>query len=209
MSTLQNKMPEDFLLAILENNEQEIQLMLGKHPELIHMKWENGNTALHLVCKSSRGHQDTLKLLLRFGPNVNELNDRNETPLLAVASHPSERDFDLEAIKLLVAAGAHLNQMDKRGMAALHWACLMKPFDMIKLLVESGADTGLYKIGKEQLSALDLAKRYPMHPEERISYLEAVELVRSERAQLEEQCQRGPEKVDSPEKDRVIKLGRL
>lgn len=98
---------------------------------------------------------DIVKLLLNYGANVNEpsMNEKNpyNTPLM-IASWGGE----LEEVKLLIENGACINQQDKgNGFTALIKATYQKRVDIVRYLLEQGADTTISSFEKK--TALDYA----------------------------------------------------
>ena len=56
------------------------------------------------------------------------------------ALHVAVRWRDVEAVKLLLAAGINVNQFGDLGHTPLHEACAVGSLEIVRLLVEHGAD---------------------------------------------------------------------
>jgi ankyrin repeat protein len=106
-----------------------------------------GATALLLAAKA--GNNDALKVLLKYHPMVDLPNAEGVTPLMAAAGmghgfNPTRGryktdDQAVEGVKLLQAAGAHIDSSARDGMTALHAAATHGWDGTVKLLVASGA----------------------------------------------------------------------
>jgi len=71
-----------------------------------------------------------------------EFSDINATNALGDnALHIAVRWGDLEAARILLAHGINVNQKGEEGYTPLHEACSRGNKDIVKLLLESGADT--------------------------------------------------------------------
>ncbi len=75
------------------------------------------------------------RILIKAGANVNHLIGAKERPLLHYALAQSERIFEL-----LIENGAELNVMDIRGCSALWYAVANGKTDLVKRLLDLGAD---------------------------------------------------------------------
>jgi ankyrin repeat protein len=62
------------------------------------------NNALHYACKS--GNLEVLELLMKYGTDLNQVNKRQQTPLLVLASSPA---LQVANLALLLTRGAKLN----------------------------------------------------------------------------------------------------
>jgi ankyrin repeat protein len=99
------------------------------------------DTKLHAA--AAEGNEETVKLLLSKGANVNAPGLHDDTPLhRAVMRH-------LPIVKLLVSSGADVNAINDKGRTPLHLIATMFPLDAnvenqqietIKILLEAGAD---------------------------------------------------------------------
>ncbi|MEK6981608.1 MAG: ankyrin repeat domain-containing protein [Candidatus Micrarchaeota archaeon] len=90
------------------------------------------------------GDNNLIKLLLKFGANVNGRNGNQETPLMEALNERGK----LSTIKLLIEKGANVNAQDQRGWAPIHHAITCVYHEVseretkkrIEILLENGAD---------------------------------------------------------------------
>lgn len=152
-----------FACAYLGRAADAVRL-LSDHPELSRATTRDGMTALHYAAQA--GHFDVVEVLRRYHADVNALDGRGETPLMAAChagpwkSNPSE-----EVIQLLLDHGAKvdlfqaaalgqielvesilqqdadlIDAVDDRGRTALFHAARNNRFSTVKFLIERGAD---------------------------------------------------------------------
>ena len=98
----------------------------------------HGSTALHLACM--KGHSKVVDLLLERGadPTIHRSGD-GATPLMKTSSS----EVSLECLRRLLShdlAKTTINARCDKGMTALHYACLRNDREMVKLLLQAGAD---------------------------------------------------------------------
>ncbi|KYQ93926.1 hypothetical protein DLAC_04923 [Tieghemostelium lacteum] len=92
----------------------------------INAKDSNGDTPLHWAARN--GHDDVIKVLVKYKADVNILNNSKETPL-----HKAAWKNNLEAVRALVIDGrANVAILNKDGSTALQ---LAREVEVRKLLV--------------------------------------------------------------------------
>lgn len=64
----------------------------------------------------------------------------SRTPLMFAAMNFVSVDYDFDAVKALIEAGADVNAKDDEGKTALSWAARNHNPQVLKALVEAGAD---------------------------------------------------------------------
>lgn len=106
-------------------------------------------TPLHFCADGGTGESfvRNIKLLLDKGADINALTDTGETPLLKAVHFPS----NLEIVTLLLKRGADVNRQsypDSFGYAPLHDAAIYSSHDMVKLLLDNGANVNAQATGK-------------------------------------------------------------
>ena len=98
---------------------------------------KNGIGSSLIWTLSFGGHEDIVKYLVeKCHVNINEINEREKTTLLTLASSLGEERL----VKCFVKYGADVNQADGRGFAPLHLAAVSNSESIVKYLVEHGAD---------------------------------------------------------------------
>jgi uncharacterized protein len=98
------------------------------------------------------GHNDIVRLLLQKGADPNQ----RSTALGGVAPiHAAVFGRNLEGLKLLVEAGANVNEAQAGGFTPLMGAAQNGDADMVRYLVEMGADIGA--ANDEGMTAADYA----------------------------------------------------
>jgi ankyrin repeat protein len=95
---------------------------------------------------------ECIRLLLGKGARTADSDDYEDFPLYQAAA-----EGDLEVARLLVDAGAEVNQCTASG-TALKIACAYEHLDVVRYLVSLGADPTL--VDKEGASALSIAMGY-------------------------------------------------
>lgn len=94
---------------------------------------ETGATALHLA--AANGHGEVVELLLRRGAKVDALNRGGGTPL-HLALYRKRRGV----VGLLLSHKANPLACDCAGTSALHYAAMSGDADLVRLLIDRGAD---------------------------------------------------------------------
>jgi ankyrin repeat protein len=117
----------------------------------------DGATALHYLARitnpeNAKQYVELLKLLLRKGAAVNEVNRHNETPL-----HQAAMKGATHAVEFLVTNKAEANMQNEFGETALHYAVRLGAVKCIELLLAANADVFL-EGEREEGSALTLAE---------------------------------------------------
>lgn len=117
----------------------------------------DGATALHYLARISNPenpklYMELLKLVLRKGAAVNEVNRHNETPL-----HQAAMKGATLAVEFLVTNKGDPNRQNEFGETALHYAVRLGAVKCIELLLAAGADVFL-EGEREEGSALSLAE---------------------------------------------------
>lgn len=93
-----------------------------------------GNTPLMYGCAG--GHTEVVKFLLEHGANVEDHNENGHTPLMEAASAGH-----VELAKILLMHGAGINtHSNEFKESALTLACYKGHLDMVRFLLEAGAD---------------------------------------------------------------------
>ena len=116
----------------------------------------SGKTATALGEAARCGYIDLMQEFLQTGVDVNARDEGGCTPLMLAAS-----GGQLEAVRLLITAGANVNVQDSRtGMTPLIWGVgTMGParvsLSIVRLLLDTGADPNIQ--ANDGMTALDWA----------------------------------------------------
>lgn len=121
---------------------QRVKTLLGSNPSLIYAYSHDGFTALHLA--AFFGHLAVVEYLLTQKPDVNAVA---QNPMQVTALHSavanSQQAVALAVVSALVAAGASVNAKQTQGFTALHGAAQSGYVDLIRFLLDHGADKTL------------------------------------------------------------------
>jgi ankyrin repeat protein len=98
-------------------------------------------TPLHLALNV--GELNVAQLLLERQADVNARNDDGQTPLhlLTRGEVPLDKEDGFDLVKLLLKRGANVNEGDKDKATPLHLASYYKRLEIVRLLLDHGADT--------------------------------------------------------------------
>ncbi|KAK1252130.1 hypothetical protein MKX08_003317 [Trichoderma sp. CBMAI-0020] len=100
---------------------------------------EGGLYGTALIAACSRGHVELVKLLISRGADVNAKSPRGQTALMKACSQLS-REATKPLVEVLLKGGADVNANDQDGQTPLTRACQCGDFDLVKLLIDHGAD---------------------------------------------------------------------
>ena len=84
---------------------------------------------------ASKGHTETVKVLLESGAKVNEKNKDGITSLMVAASKGHA-----DIVQVLITNGAKVNEKNRDGITSLMVAALNGHTETVKALLEAGAD---------------------------------------------------------------------
>lgn len=149
----------DIFQAIASQNLHDLTnlLLRGVNPNILKpdFPWW---TPLHEAIEQLEygGKIEVLVLLLRYGASVNAWDaDHNSTPLLMAVFRRQ-----IEAVRLLLAAGADPNIVDSEGDSPLRWCVEHREYDTAALLLGCGATKTInYSGGASGMNALGQAAK--------------------------------------------------
>eukprot|EP00903_Cladosiphon_okamuranus_P018697 g17210.t1 len=91
----------------------------------------------HSACSSGQDCLLILDLLLRYGANLEALDDARSTPFATAAFN-----FHKSAMRLLTSRGANLMPVARDKVTPPKFACIMRNDDKVQLLLELGSGVG-------------------------------------------------------------------
>ena len=106
--------------------------------------FESGELPLTLA--ASEGHEAVVEKLIKGGADVNKLDKNGRAPL-----HIAVQINDEETVDILLGSRVNLNKYDGDNMTPLHIACERGYTNMVKKLLEAGANTNEDKKGLSPL----------------------------------------------------------
>ena len=160
-------------LAASRSNQEIIKLLCTTHPELIHMRDENGNTPLHVACCNI--DSNVITFLLKKGAHTTATNKEGKTPIAEIFFlSPTIKKYSLYYGTSKIATDLDSNSLHKLihkknslGDTQLHLAQFILPscifdqfatFDIyIKFLISNGLS--LRSRNKKNKTPLDLVQR--------------------------------------------------
>lgn len=113
---------------------------------------------IHLAARKS--WFTTIFILVKYGANINSLNENLETPLFMAILTSGDYVMD-DTIKTLFKLGANPNLIRENGMvplaSALKMLCAKHPkrFNIVRLLMEHGADLGEFTLNNKFEKLID------------------------------------------------------
>jgi len=120
--------------AVIRDQLQIVKLLL-KHKADIKIKDKNKNNLLHIAAtRDFMDSLETVKLLIKKGADLNELNSYNKTPLFMAL------EYNPVIAKFLIEQGANLNQQDVRKYTPLLVAIRYNRSELVKLLISKSAN---------------------------------------------------------------------
>ena len=119
------------MYAASAGQNNAVSLLIGRGAD-IDKKSNNGETALGRAVAG--GRVETVKLLIEHGANVEKQGVQGGTPLMA--------STDIRITKILLEHRADPNAVNDFGITPLMAASGLGNIDIVKALVESGADIG-------------------------------------------------------------------
>uniref|UniRef100_A0A240PNW2 Ion transport domain-containing protein n=1 Tax=Anopheles atroparvus TaxID=41427 RepID=A0A240PNW2_ANOAO len=120
----------------------------------------NSTPLLGLFTYLEEPNFEVVEKLLHKSVDVNAVDDRKRTPLIALAEFfkfTQSYGHSLETFRLLLKKEAKLDEQDYSGNTALHYAFQWEQWELVEFLIESGAKTSIKnasnKLASEMVSA--------------------------------------------------------
>ncbi|XP_033224897.1 ankyrin repeat domain-containing protein 17-like isoform X3 [Belonocnema kinseyi] len=122
------------LMEAASAGHADIVRLLIAHGADVNAQSTSGNTPLMYACAG--GHEEVVRALLDAGANVEDHNENGHTPLMEAASAGH-----VPVAKILLDHGAGINtHSNEFKESALTLACYKGHLDMVRFLLEAGAD---------------------------------------------------------------------
>uniref|UniRef100_A0A0A9WC50 Ankyrin repeat and KH domain-containing protein 1 n=1 Tax=Lygus hesperus TaxID=30085 RepID=A0A0A9WC50_LYGHE len=122
------------LMEAASSGYVDIVRLLIHHGADVNAQSSSGNTPLMYACAG--GHVEAVRVLLDNGANVEDHNENGHTPLMEAASAGH-----VPVAEILLARGAGINtHSNEFKESALTLACYKGHLDMVRFLLEAGAD---------------------------------------------------------------------
>lgn len=128
---------ETFFEAAMTGDVGELAHCLDNKKFSINVADSFGNTALHIAIQFRQA--DAVKLLLRYGPDFEAQGKDGLTPLMLAM----EKCRPSLIIPIIRAPGSNPNTHDNNYVYPLHKAAATGEMDIVKALVEAGADVNV------------------------------------------------------------------
>jgi hypothetical protein len=115
--------------------------------------------SMRLVTAASQGEVDMVASVLAEGADVNARGYLQRTPLASVASDYGQKDgrHAIEIARILLGHGAKVDAPDDDGVTALYYAVEFGKINLVRFLLENGADPGV------RMARGSLKGRTPLH----------------------------------------------
>lgn len=151
--------------ACISHNLEVVKFLMDKGED-IHCQNSEKTTPLHVACGA--GNLEIVKYLIEKGANVNQTNIFGETPLSSAVIRsatlieylinqganvqsvrtdehykgytPLHEVYDFDVARVLVKYGADVNAKTESNLTPLHIACYKSNLEIVKLLIQNGAD---------------------------------------------------------------------
>ncbi|XP_014679678.1 PREDICTED: putative ankyrin repeat protein RF_0381 [Priapulus caudatus] len=122
------------LMEAARKGKEAVVQMLLSHGADANAADSYGETSLHHAAHYGQLHIMLLLLEAGADPNVAETQS-GKTPLMKVM-----RECEEAAVQMLLSHGANANAADSHGETSLHHAAYLGQLDIVRLLLEAGAD---------------------------------------------------------------------
>ena len=133
------------MMAVAFGSTEAVELLLKASAD-VKAATPSGVTALHWA----RGDTAKTRLLVEHGADVNARSQLGRTPLMVASASTGS----LEAVRLLLGKGADVNAADNTGATPLTEATTVDQTDVVKQLLERGANVNPETTGVPGVTAL-------------------------------------------------------
>ena len=127
------------MLASMYGNFEAVKTLL-ESGAYVDEKDFYGNTALSLAVIVGIENYDVIRLLSKFGADVNIVNDDGLTPLMLVLKDHNQPEKEIELINALISTGANPDMKTSNGLCMLKFAVEKEHYPAIHALLLAGTD---------------------------------------------------------------------
>ena len=127
------------------NTLQSVPSGIGANPNAMNQAWQTP-----LMAAASKSDEKAVKDFIARKANVNAASEFGMTALMYAQGLP--------VVRLLLRAGASVNEKDVTGKTALYYAVQQADPDVVRALIKAGANVNAQD--DKGMSALQLAKRH-------------------------------------------------
>lgn len=159
--------------------------LLAPHTSHLNVRDQNGNTVAHLVAAAGNSATfDALVANVTRKPSFNLFNNDHQTLLHVICRTVPGTSGHLSILKLICADAklTVIDEKDREGNTALHYACRFGNVEAIKVLLTAGARTDLQD--NDGNSALLLVAKNPMDLDAQLQVGMAQVLMANERTDV-------------------------
>lgn len=122
---------------------------------------KNGENVLHsIVRKEKQG--DIIKYFLSKGVDANKSDNDGNTPLMNAAASSA----DMEVLNILLATTKDVNHANKKGVTALAQALKSNNAEVVKLLIDKGANVNVLDANEDNLTTYLIQSYNPQKAED-------------------------------------------
>jgi ankyrin repeat protein len=132
-----NNLGEYALSSAIKNNDWPMVTALGKAGVNLDVQVDIGRTILHDIIDSSEEKKELAIALISGGADINVADNSGHTPFTAAVNHNQ-----VELVALMAGKGVDVNAVlyKNNTYSALMEAVEMKEADLVRVLIEAGAD---------------------------------------------------------------------
>jgi ankyrin repeat protein len=123
--------------AVQNNHKPVVEYLLSKGARIDEKNGQTGATSLYKACFN--GSLNIATVLVNAGADVNLKSTDGFTPLYAAVQNKHK-----PVVEYLLSKGARIDEkIGQKGVTALYQACFIGSLDVVKVLVDAGADVNL------------------------------------------------------------------
>lgn len=131
---------------------------------------KNGQNALHAIVRKDK-QEDIIKYFIEKGVDINQADHDGTTAFMNAATANS----DVAVINLLAASVKNINQVNKKGISALALAVRSNTPEVVRLLIQKGADVNVADANGDNLAYYLIQSYNPQKAEAFEAKLKALE----------------------------------